>query len=131
MNGYTIIRRNRNKHGGDVCVYLRDSISYKRLYEFEDKNLEMIALEIQKPNSKPFLFTAWYRLPKLDSEYFKYFKLFLEKVDQTYEEIYALGDLNYNFLSNPLESHTSQLLDVLISFQMNQVLTEPTRISAK
>lgn len=60
LQGYTIILRDRNKHGGGVCVYLHDSISYKRLYEFEDKNLEMNALEIQKPNSKPFLFTAWY-----------------------------------------------------------------------
>ena len=131
LHGYTIIRRDKNKHGGGVCVYLRDSISCKRLHEFEDKNLEMIALEIQKPNSKPFLFTAWYRPPKLDSEYFKYFELFLEKVDPKYEEIYVLGDLNCNFLSNPLESHTSQLLDVLISFQMNQVLTVPTRVSVK
>lgn len=67
----------------------------------------------------------------LDSEYFKYFELFLEKVDPKYEEIYILGDLNCNLLLNPLESHTSQLLDVLISFHMNQVLTEPTRVSAK
>ena len=81
LHGYTLVRRDRNKKGGGVCVYLHDSLSFKRLHEFEEQNLELIALEIQKPNSKPFLFTAWYRPPKLDSECFKYFELFLEKVD--------------------------------------------------
>ena len=79
LHGYTLVRRDRNKKGGGVCVYLRDSLSFKRLHEFEEQNLELIALEIQKPNSKPFLFTAWYRPPKLDSECFKYFELFLEE----------------------------------------------------
>ena len=95
--GYTLVRRDRNKKGGGVCVYLRDSLSFQRLHEFEEQNLELIALEIQKPNSKPFLFTAWYRPPKLDSECFKYFELFLEKVEPKYKEIYLLGDLNCNF----------------------------------
>ena len=125
LHGYKLVRRDRNKKGGGVC----DSLSFKRLYEFEEQNLELIALEIQKPNSKPFLFTAWYRPPKLDSRCFKYFELFLEKVEAKYKEIYILGDLNCNFLSNPLEYHTSQLMYVLISFQMNQVLTEPTRVT--
>jgi len=70
LRGYTLVRRDRNKQGGGVCVYLRDSLSFKRLHDFEEQNLELIALEIQKPNSKPFLFTAWYRPPKLDSQYF-------------------------------------------------------------
>ena len=129
LHGYTLVRRDRNKKGGGVCVYLRGSLSFQRLHEFEEQNLELIALEIQKPNSKPFLFIAWYRPPKLDSKCFKYFELFLEKVEPKYKEIYLLGVLNCNFLSNPLEYHTLQLMDVLISFQMNQVLAEPTRVT--
>ena len=71
----------KNKQGGGVYVYLRVSLSFKWLHEFEEQNLELIALKIQKPNSKPFLFTAWYRPSKLDSQYFRYFELFLEKVE--------------------------------------------------
>ena len=102
LHGYTLVRRDRNKKGRGVCVYLRDSLSFKRLYEFEEQNLELIALEIQKPNSKPFLFTAWYRPPKLDSQCFKYFELFLEKVEPKYKEIYILGDLNCKLQESPI-----------------------------
>ena len=61
-----------------MCI--RDSLSFKTLHEFVEQNLKLMALEIQKPNSKPFLYTAWYRPSKLDWQYFKYFELILEKV---------------------------------------------------
>ena len=64
LEGYTIVRRDRNKYGGGVCIYLRNSISFTRMHDLENDNLEMIVLEIKKPNSKPFLFSAWYRPPK-------------------------------------------------------------------
>ena len=91
----------------------------------------MIVLEIQKPNSSPFLFASWYRPPKLPLEYFKSFESFLAKADSKYKEVYLLGDLNCNFLCDPLEAHTKHLLDVLINFQFMQVLNEPSRVTPK
>ena len=38
------------------------------------------------------------------------------------------GDLNFNMLCNPPESHTRHLLDVFINFQFQQVLKEPIRV---
>lgn len=76
LPGYTVIRRDRNKFGGGVCVYLRGSITFRRMLDLEDKDLEMIVLEIQKPRSLPFLFATWYRPPKLPLEYFQNFELF-------------------------------------------------------
>ena len=32
LHGYTIVRRDRNKRGGGLCVYLRDSISFKNMF---------------------------------------------------------------------------------------------------
>ena len=104
LKGYNIVRRDRNKHGGGVCVYLRDTISYTRQSELEDEALEIIALQIQKPNSRPFLVASWYRPPKSPLEHFEKFERFLEKADTMYAEIYILGDLNCNILSNPPET---------------------------
>ena len=111
LEGYNIIRRDRNKHGGGVCFYLRNTITFSRQYQLENDDLELIALEIQKPNSCPFLIATWYRPPNTPLDYFKKFEMFLKEADARYSEIYILGDLNCNILSNPPEVHTTYRLD--------------------
>ena len=63
--GFKLERRDRNKHGGGVCFYIRSSINYTRKKNLECNELELIALEIKNPNSSPFLVATWYRPPKL------------------------------------------------------------------
>ena len=47
LNGFhDIIRKDRDGHGGGVAVYIRDTISYKRIFEYEDRNLEAIWIQI-------------------------------------------------------------------------------------
>ena len=53
LEGYNIVPRDRNKHGGGVCFYLRNTIRFSRQYQLENDDLELIALEIQKPTSCP------------------------------------------------------------------------------
>jgi exonuclease III len=53
--GYDIVRRDRDRNGGGVAIYIRNIISYKNHIEFIPDNLESICLEIQKPKSKPLL----------------------------------------------------------------------------
>ena len=36
-----------------------------------------------------------------------------------------MGDLNCNFLSNPLEVHTTHLLDFMVEYQLAQFIKEP------
>ena len=55
INGYNLIRRDRNRNGGGVCVFIRKSIEFKHRTDLEKLELEMIALSIKKPNSKAFL----------------------------------------------------------------------------
>ena len=111
LEGYNIVRRDRNKHGGGVCFYLRNTITFCRQYQLENDDLELIALEIQKANSCPFLIATWYRPPNTPLDYFKKFEMFLKEADARYSEIYILGDLNCNILSNPPEVHTTYRLD--------------------
>jgi hypothetical protein len=55
INGYNLIRRDRNRNGGGVCVFIRKSIEFKHRTDLEKLELEMIALSIKKPNSiRPF-----------------------------------------------------------------------------
>ena len=128
LEGYNIVRRDRNKHGGGVCFYLRNTITFCRQYQLENDDLELIALEIQKANSCPFLIATWYRPPNTPLDYFKKFEMFLKEADARYSEIYILGDLNCNILSNPPEVHTTHLLDLMVDYQLTQLIKEPTRV---
>ena len=81
LEGYNIVRRDRNKHGGGVCFYPRNTITFSRQYQLENDDLELIALEIQKPNSCPFLIATWYRPPNTPLDYFKKIEMFLKGTD--------------------------------------------------
>ena len=131
LEGYHFVRRDRNKHGGGVCFYLRNTITFSRQYQLENYDLESIALEIHKPNSCPYLIATWYRPPNTPLDYFRKFEMFLKEADARYSEIYILGDLNCNILSNPPKVHTTHLLDLMVDYQLAQLIREPTRVNAK
>ncbi len=50
--GYDIIRKDRSRRGGGVCVYLCSSINYKTRNDLVPDGLEAVCLEISKPNSR-------------------------------------------------------------------------------
>ena len=102
---------------GGICNFVRSSTNYKITKDFADKNLELIALEIKKPNSRSFLVATWYRPPKSPVCIFDSFEQFIPKADKTYEDIYIFGDMNCDFMRDPLESHTKCLTDVLDVYQ--------------
>ena len=54
--------------------------------------------------------------------------MFLKEADARYSEIYILGDLNCNILSKPPEVHTTHLLDLMVDYQLAQLIKEPTRV---
>ena len=55
----------------------------------------------------------------------------LKEADPRYSEIYIPGYLNCNILSNPPEIHTTHLLDLMVDYQLAQLIKEPTRVNAE
>ena len=55
----------------------------------------------------------------------------MKDADAKYSEIFILGDLLCNILSNPPEVHTTHLLDLMVDYQLVQLIKEPTRVNAK
>ena len=70
-----------NKHGGGVCFYLRNTITFFRQYQLQNDDLEINALEIQKPNSCPILIATWYQPPNTPLDYLKKFETILKEAD--------------------------------------------------
>ena len=68
--GYHLIRKDRSRKGGGVCIFLRSSINYQNRSDLVPNDLEGVCLEIFKPNSKPFVIASIYRPPDCSSDFF-------------------------------------------------------------
>jgi hypothetical protein len=97
--GYSVVRKDRNREGGGVCLYIRDNICFNKRDDLITNNIEFLAVDILLPKTKPFLLSVGYRPPE-DYHYFsKLEELFLES-NFTQSESYMLGDFNVNVLKS-------------------------------
>ena len=53
IDNYSLIRCDRNRHGGGVACYVRDDISYNQKTTF-NSGVENIFIDILLPKTKPF-----------------------------------------------------------------------------
>ena len=133
------LTKHRDRHGGGVAIYVKDTIAIKRLTNLEEADLESIWCLI-KTNNRTLIICTVYVPPNLSSAQHKHF---LEKLGEsvTQAEVFSpdclliLGDLNAgnNYLSphftqhSPLTSFELQLRDEITSLNMTQLINEPTR----
>ena len=68
--GFNVVRNDRSRKGGGVCIYLRDSINHKIRKDLIPDGLEAVCLEICKPNSRSFIVISVYHPPNSSSEFF-------------------------------------------------------------
>ena len=130
ISGYDIIRRDRNRNGGGVAIYIRESIPYMDRKDLIPDALESICIEIKKPKSKPMLISSWYRPPNSNIDLFQNFEQFLQLAHDENMEIIITGDLNCNFLEQDRSQNTSKLLDLMDIYQLQQHIQSPTRITS-
>jgi hypothetical protein len=73
IQNYNIIRRDRDRHGGGVCLFIHSELAFNTRSDLLHENLEAIWAEILLPKTKPILIGIVYRPPKqlnfLKSEY--------------------------------------------------------------
>ena len=58
LDGYDIVRKDRSRNGGGVCISFHSSINYKIRDDLVPSELEAVCVEIIKPHSKPFVVTT-------------------------------------------------------------------------
>ena len=101
ISGCEIIRRDRNRNGGGVCFYIKNSINFVTGRDFSLSDLENLCLEIQNLCAKPFLVVTWYRPPWSSAELFSHYETLVGKLDSLELEYYLMGDLNCNMALCP------------------------------
>ena len=129
LNGYDIIRKDRSRNGGGVCIYLRSSINYKLRQDLIPPELEAVCVEIIRPHSRPFLVTFIYRPPNSTHDFFENFQKFIKMIDDENKEIYILGDLNCDMLKAKPDSATSKIKSLYELYQLSQLIKEATRVT--
>ena len=76
LQGYDLTRRDRNRNGGGVAIYVRNNISYMERSALVPENVEALCIEVRKPNAKPILISTWYRPPNSNLRFSIFWKFF-------------------------------------------------------
>ena len=63
IEGYDILRSDRKRNGGGVCMCIRCHVNYENRPDLIPNDLEAICLEIKQANSKSFIISSVYRPP--------------------------------------------------------------------
>ena len=98
IDGYNILRFDRNRHGGGVTCYVRNNLSFTKINYFL-YDVETIFIEIFLLKTKPMTVGIVYRPPSQAS--------FLETVNENFykldainKETYIFGDFSLNLCLN-------------------------------
>ena len=130
INGYDILRKDRNRERGGVAIYDRDHLNVKERKELVPENLESVCVEVRQIKSKPLLITSLYRPPSERIEIFDEIENLIQNIDGENKELILIGDLNCDLLADVKLHHTNRFLDIENLFQLTQIILEPTRVTA-
>ena len=122
--GYDVIRRDRNRQGGGVCIYIMSNLKYSILQGYGiDIESAWICIDIY---SKKIVVGTVYRPPSANKFYDDSILNELEKLTAMNENVILLGDLNVDCLKNNV-SQTNFIGCLEDIFSMTQLVNEPTR----
>ena len=129
INDYVVIRKDRNKHGGGVAIYIHQNIQFGELMCDE---LESVSIQVKngKYIYKPFILTPIYRPPGKPVSYFNDLGSLFGRLESQNRESIIVGDINCDF-DTPSDNDTRHLKNVLNSFGYSQVIKDATRTTRK
>ena len=94
--GYILERNDRNRDGGGVALYIRNTINYELLHDYDDDRLEWLGIKVNKFMTKPFIVGTWYRPPDANAEILMAFESLIDRIEMLGLEVNIIGDFNCN-----------------------------------
>ena len=130
LPGYTIFRRDRDRHGGGVLIFVKVELcaSLIPLPLTSMVNLEFLPISFTFHYSK-FCIALFYRPPSSDVNYFDNFCSVVESLNiVNYSNFILVGDFNIDYYNTThyLYSRLKCLWELL---SLKQIVTEPTHSS--
>ena len=130
VQGYSIVRLDHSRHGVGVLIYVKDLFTCSPLFKGRPLFECLIVTINSSPGSSPdFTVALFYRPPSsspalLDTLFFALCNNFVSSSPS----FFLVGDFNIDFLV-PSTSLYFKLLSVVSSFNLSQIVSEPTRVS--
>ena len=133
INNYVLLRRDRNRHGGGVAVYVSNKFDYKRRDDLNNSNLECLWFELHYPNKSPVLVGEFYRPPNSKADFFEEFDTTLDCAMSQNLSCIILGDFNCNFMPdqhdcNAQKYHSMQVCMDLTNWSMRPQELQTRRV---
>ena len=125
--GFSLIRKDRDCHGGGLLLYTRNDIPVRRHPSLEMTRVENITVEVTIGKT-PWYIVAAYRPPKLSDATFTHeCTALLDSVLMKSSNIILMGDLNYDLLlPNTKGRPLTHLCDI---FDLTNIVKKPTCIT--
>ena len=127
IEGYTIVKKNRNRHGGGVILYIKEGIQYTEITNLAGSEVEGVWANIQC-DKQHLALGVMYRPPSSNNAYLK---SMLDQIDNVFsynENIILMCDLNYDYkLDESLSSNPLHQIEIL--YGMRQLINSPTRVT--
>ena len=70
IDGHKLGRKDRNRYGGGVAFYCKDTLRYSIRQDVPVSDLEILCFEITPPDSMPYIILVWYRPPRENTDTF-------------------------------------------------------------
>jgi hypothetical protein len=128
------------RHGGGVAIYLRHYLNYTVRDDLTDESLETLTLEIMKPKARPFIVNSWYRPTNSSQECLNTYEnlitpicVNIPKYYSENKEVILIVDFNCDWsllANNEANAHTNILAEIINTLQFEQLIKEPTRVTA-
>ena len=128
IHNYDLIRADRSRTGGGVCLYIRNTINYFERKDLNRDNLEAVCIEVNKPSSASFIVGTIYRPPGASVDSFANIEQLIKLIDDENKEFYMLGDLNANMF-DVSNNATKNLNSIIELYQLTQTISSPTRVT--
>jgi hypothetical protein len=133
LPGYNLITADRKfSRGGGVGMYLKQELSYHTIHKMS-KNLpahfEHLLIKFKgKSYHDSIILGVLYKPPKLSvTDWIENFQILIQEIIQDSSNSFLLGgDFNIDLLSEN-NAHKKLFLDLLLSFNLNQSINQPTR----
>ena len=124
-NYHTIFRKDRDRHGGGVAIYVSDTIKLKKREDLLTE-IKSITVELDIPFVKPILITTVYRPPDSLVEIFDQLESHLSRIDNENKESIFAGDINCNLL-NSQDNDTKHMKRIYNTLGYKQLIENATR----